>query len=246
VGEQYGPLNEKMKEKSIDMSAQWFWIDIICLDQQHPHKIETIKRSNEIYSHARYYFVMAWLDSTDCGAPWSSRANWVAKTASIQTWTVVVTDFEGSLGRREEAHKFFQLTNDPTFKRCRYTSATDVPLVEEKILAKHPDIAVFNAAIKNVADVILKQYREDPFGFGEGGQSDLFHNLRREMSSLHVGRFADEEFRYTFRASEGDENKCGRCDKLKEHHHTKKRDGTISMDEWCNDFLLRPLRHKHI
>jgi hypothetical protein len=58
VGEQYGPLNEKMKEKGIDMSAQWFWIGIICLDQQHPLKMEAIKRSNEIFSHARYYFVI--------------------------------------------------------------------------------------------------------------------------------------------------------------------------------------------
>ena len=43
---------------------------------------------------------------------------------------------------------------------------------------------------------------------------------------------------YTFQASGGDENKCGRCDKLKEHHHNKKRDGTISKSEWCYDFLL--------
>ena len=43
---------------------------------------------------------------------------------------------------------------------------------------------------------------------------------------------------FTFQASGGDENKCGRCDKLKEHHHTKKRDGTISKSEWCYDFLL--------
>ena len=46
---------------------------------------------------------------------------------------------------------------------------------------------------------------------------------------------------FTLEASEGDENKYGRCDKLEEHHHTKKRDGKISMDEWYYDFL-RPLR----
>ena len=43
---------------------------------------------------------------------------------------------------------------------------------------------------------------------------------------------------FTFVASGGDENKCGRCDKFKEHHHNKKRDGTISKSEWCYDFLL--------
>jgi len=43
---------------------------------------------------------------------------------------------------------------------------------------------------------------------------------------------------FTFEASEEDENKCSRCDKLKEHHHNEKRDGTISEYEWCYDFLL--------
>ena len=52
---------------------------------------------------------------------------------------------------------------------------------------------------------------------------------------MRLGIFYDM---YTFQASGGDENKCGRCDKLKEHHHNKKRDGTISKSEWCYDFLL--------
>jgi hypothetical protein len=65
LGEQYKPLNRKMQEKKINMSDQWFWIDIVCLDQQHtlemetinrsngfPLKMETIKRSNQIYEQA--------------------------------------------------------------------------------------------------------------------------------------------------------------------------------------------------
>jgi hypothetical protein len=85
-------LNEKMKEtKGIDMPAQWFWIDIICLDQQHPPKMETIKHSNEIYCTHTPDTTLSlawctWPASTDCGAPWSSRANWAIKMALIQTW----------------------------------------------------------------------------------------------------------------------------------------------------------------
>ena len=79
---------------------------------------------------------------------------------------VVVTDFEGFLGRREEAYALSQLDKDPTFETCRYTSATDVPIVKEKILAKFEDIAAFNDTIKNVADVILKEFREDMGSFG--------------------------------------------------------------------------------
>ena len=53
--EQYGPLYRKMEAQGIDMFVKWFWIDIFCLDQQHPDKMETIKRSNEIYALAKYY-----------------------------------------------------------------------------------------------------------------------------------------------------------------------------------------------
>ena len=77
---------------------------------------------------------------------------------------VVVTDFEGFLGRREEAYAvslLFELNKDPTFETCRYTSATDVPIVKEKILAKFEDIAAFNDTIKNVADVILKEFHRE-------------------------------------------------------------------------------------
>ena len=129
---------------------------------------------------------------------------------------VVVTDFEGFLGTREFAYALSQLDKDPTFETCRYTSATDVPIVKEKILAKFKDIAAFNDTIKNVADVILKEKRQF-------------------MAVWTHGRFRAA---YTFEASEEDENKCVNCDKLKEHHHTKKRDGTISRHEWCYDFLL--------
>ena len=73
---------------------------------------------------------------------------------------VVVTDFEGFLRKRELAYALSQLNKDPTFETCRYTSATDVPIVKEKILAKFEDIAAFNDTIKNVADVILKKERE--------------------------------------------------------------------------------------
>jgi hypothetical protein len=73
------------------------------------------------------------------------------------------------------------------------TSATDVPLVE-KILAKFPDIAAFNATIKNVADDMLKDFRED-YRWG----------LAIDLGLPDMGL-------YTFEASKGDENKCGKCD----------------------------------
>ena len=156
--EQYRPLNKKMEAQGIDMSAQWFWIDIFCLDQQHPDKMETIKRSNEIYALAKYYFVigLACFNRLWCTMELACKLG----GQNGANTDVVVTDFEGLLGRREEAYALSQLDKDPTFETCRYTSATDVPIVKEKILAKFEDIAAFNDTIKNVADVILKEWRE--------------------------------------------------------------------------------------
>ena len=54
----------------------------------------------------------------------------------------------------------------------------------------------------------------------------------------HLGKNKVCPAYYTFLPSVEDENKCDYCDKLKEHHHTKKRDGTISNSEFCYDFLL--------
>ena len=151
-------MNKKMEAQGIDMSAQWFWIDIFCLDQQHPDKMETIKRSNEIYALAKYYFVigLACFNRLWCTMELACK---LGGQSGVNT-DVVVTDFEGLLGRREEAYALSQLRKDPTFEACRYTSATDVPIVKEKILAKFEDIAAFNDTIKNVADVILEDWRK--------------------------------------------------------------------------------------
>ena len=164
--EQYGPLNKKMESQviPIDMSAQWFWIDIFCLDQQHPDKMETIKRSNEIYALSKYYFVigLACFNRLWCTRELACKLggrNGV-NAEVVASRCLGAFDFEGFLGRRERAYALSQLRKDPTFETCRYTSATDVPIVKEKILAKFKDIAAFNDTIKNVADVILKEERE--------------------------------------------------------------------------------------
>ena len=89
--------------------------------------METIKRSNEIYSHARYYFVMglACFNRLWCTMELACQ---LGGQNGVDT-DVVVTDFEGFLFRREQVHMFAQLTKDPTIETCRCTSATDVPLV---------------------------------------------------------------------------------------------------------------------
>ena len=99
-----------MEAQGIDMSAQWFWIDIFCLDQQHPDKMETIKRSNEIYALAKYYFVigLACFNRLWCTMELACKLG----GQNGANTDVVVTDFEGFLGRRETAYMFAQLTKE--------------------------------------------------------------------------------------------------------------------------------------
>ena len=115
-------MNKKMEAKGIDMSAQWFWIDIFCLDQQHPDKMETIKRSNEIYALAKYYFVigLACFNRLWCTMELACK---LGGQNGVDT-DVVVTDFDGLLKRREEAYMLTQLRKDPTFEQRLLTAPT--------------------------------------------------------------------------------------------------------------------------
>ena len=128
---------------------------------------------------------------------------------------IMVTDFEGFLRGRESAYKCIKLHSDPTFNGSRCTVESDREIVEKRILESgFASVHDFDVYVKKVVDKTLEPWRQ----------------LGRRAGGLRLA--------YTFEASKGDENKCGKCDKLKEHHHTKKRDGTISMDELCYDFLL--------
>ena len=128
---------------------------------------------------------------------------------------IMVTDFKGFLSQREKAYKWTKLMSDSTSNGSRCIVENDRELVEKRILesgfAYGHDFDVY---VKKVVDKTLEPWRQ----------------LGRRAGGLRLA--------YTFEASKGDENKCGKCDKLKEHHHTKKRDGTISEREWCYDFLL--------
>ena len=37
---------------------KYMWIDVLCLDQMGPDKMTTVRRSNEIYCHAKEYHLM--------------------------------------------------------------------------------------------------------------------------------------------------------------------------------------------
>ena len=91
-----------------DMEEEFFWLDIFCLDQFCADKMESIKRSDEIYGWAHKYFGMGlaifyrvWcLAETTC----------TGEKAQRRKEMIMVTKFRGFLDRREEAYKDAKIT----------------------------------------------------------------------------------------------------------------------------------------
>ena len=81
------------------------WIDIFCLDQFHPDKMDTIRKSADIYGYATRYYVI--------GLAIFHRVWCLAEIAFVdQKKMVLVIEFEEDsfLGKREEVYKVFNMT----------------------------------------------------------------------------------------------------------------------------------------
>ena len=104
------------------------WIDIFCLDQFHPDKMDTIRKSADIYGYATKYYVigLAIFDRVWC----------LAEICSVDPKKMVLVDeFEQDsfLYRREDVYKIFNLRTDPTFQNSRCFKEEDRATVKERI-----------------------------------------------------------------------------------------------------------------
>ena len=216
------------------MKKVFFWLDIFCLDQFCADKMESIVRSDEIYGWAQKYFGMGlaifdrvWcLAETACTGDKAQRPKEMIYVHFMNGWNT------GCLPRREKAYFMAKLHSNPTFNDSRCTVESDRDIVKARILKSgFASVDEFDASVQKIADKVM-------WPFKRLGWNALRNNRWHELHRKHYLRV-----HYTFRTSRGwffggDDNKCSRCGKLKEHHHTKKRDGTISEHEWCYDFLL--------
>ena len=74
---------------------------------------------------------------------------------------IMVTDFEGFLGRRERAYMWTKLKSDPTFNGSRCTVESDREIVEKRILESgFASVHDFDVYIKEVADKKMSPFRE--------------------------------------------------------------------------------------
>jgi len=194
------PMWAGVKSKRRNADEDCYWLDIFCLDQNNPRKMETIKRSNEIYGYASKYFV---LGLACFGRVWCCAELGCKDQDQIQ----LVSDFgdgferENYLGRREEAYKdaLANLTTDPKFDDCLCSKSDDRDLVRKRILEKFNSLESFDLQIKKVADDVLGEFRKD-----KGYKGDYWA-------------------RYTFEAKDGKPDKCERCGKSEGLHHGIRR-----------------------
>ena len=120
----------KLPEKKLDglTDDSLLWIDIFCLDQFHPDKMDTIRKSADIYRYATKYYVigLAIFDRVWC----------LAEICSVDQEKMVLVDkFERDsfLDRREDVYKTFNLSSDPTFQNSRCFKEEDRATVKERI-----------------------------------------------------------------------------------------------------------------
>jgi len=199
---------DSVKKMDPNANEDCYWFDIFCLDQFHPHKMETIKRSNEIYNNANKYSIigLACFDRLWCLAEAGCKQ---------RDQIVMVFDTVGYfLMQRESAYKMakFELCTDRTFEGSRCTVDSDRDIVRDRILQKFDSIASFNRDIKILADEVLEEFRkeeeEDYLRYGIANDRPEYHTFSRNNKC----------------------DKCARCGKLERLHHGKRL--------FCYDFLL--------
>ena len=120
----------KLPEEKLDglTDDSLLWIDIFCLDQFHPDKMDTIRKSADIYRYATKYYVigLAIFDRVWC----------LAEICSVDPKKMVlVHEFEDHsfLWKREDVYKTFNLSSDPTFQNSRCFKEEDRATVKERI-----------------------------------------------------------------------------------------------------------------
>ena len=123
--------------------AEWIWIDSICLDQTDPRKMETIRRSDEIYSNAKEYHLI------EMGA---LTRGWVLfELASVTVQPII----HNSNIDDPTARGLIRDSVRRGFEHSGFSVEDDRVVVREKIVRRYTSVADFNLQIRAIVDQIL-------------------------------------------------------------------------------------------
>lgn len=127
--------------------AEWIWIDSICLDQTDRRKMETIKRSNEIYFNAKEYHLI------EMGA---LTRGWVLfELASVNVPPII----HNSNIVCPTARGLIKESVEGGFEGSGFSYPNDKVAVRKNIVKLHGSVAIFNEGIIAIVNQILGRRR---------------------------------------------------------------------------------------
>ena len=144
------PENPKKKKKRT-LKVEYVWIDIFCLDQTDPNKMETIKRTAEIYGWASEYHVMGFetfkrgwcqceLGVTNAPPRIYSRRHGLSESTMDIAKKMIRTHRKGDRKKRQAAVK--ELLG---FEAAGFTTESDRAVVRTIIEGAHGSVERFDA-----------------------------------------------------------------------------------------------------
>ena len=122
---------------------KYMWIDVLCLDQMGPDKMATVRRSDEIYYHAKEYHLME-IDSLFRGWVLYELSN--VKAAMLPPAIHITTQ---NLATIDVMRDFLLNTG---FNGCQFTVESDREIVQNAIIDRYGSIDEFNLRILFIVD----------------------------------------------------------------------------------------------
>jgi len=125
---------------------EYMWIDVLCLDQMSSDKMTTIKRSDEIYFHAKEYHLM------EIG---SLFRGWVLFELSSVKESMLPPAIHLTTQDPAGINVMKQFLRSSGFDGCNFTEESDREIVKKKIIDRYGSVAEFNLRIIAIVDKIF-------------------------------------------------------------------------------------------
>jgi len=125
------------------VTAEWIWVDSICLDQTDPRRMETIRRSDEIYSNANEYHLI------EMGA---LTRGWIHFELASKTVPPII---HNSKIYDPAARNLIRDSVRRGFEYSGFTVEDDRVEVRKKIVERYTSVANFNEVIIEFVNQIL-------------------------------------------------------------------------------------------
>ena len=142
----WGSIAEFILHSKNRVREDYMWIDVLCLDQMSSDKMTTIKRSDEIYFHAKEYHLM------EIG---SLLRGWVLFELSSVKEMMIPPAIHLTTQDPAAIAMMKSFLRSSGFDGCQFTEESDREIVKKKIIDQFKSVAEFNLRIIAIVDKIF-------------------------------------------------------------------------------------------